>query len=279
MKLSRKWWVSTITYALALIMLGACSSLVHTFMPDSRTVSGPLTQAASDGKAIKGDVHAASTQVGSSAQQIVNDGNDGKSRTAPTGPKPDGYLFTLFDRIVSNGSILLNQSGKLADIEARVQSLTDKVQAGATAFDQYKADTQKVMDGKDTTIAAQNKKIESLESVFMGWIHGLMLAVTLIFAANIGVCFMVKDFKIAVCVAIGCIVALVSLIVMGRVYDITFAHVDQIIWGLGITLGVCVLWFIVDVACRGSIAAAMKTSPVQDIEDLAAAVEKRLAVK
>lgn len=277
MKLSRRWWVSTATYIAALIVLAACSTIIKPDPPkaDPHTVSDPLAGATTDGKAVKDGVHAASINVGTGAGQIVADGKTGMVQTQPNGPKADNDLYTLFGRIVTNGLGLVDQGSKLAALETKVDSLNSKVEAGATAFQQYKTQTDAALADKDAKIAAgakqheaDQKEIASLKSTFTNWVHLLMLGVTLLFAANIAICFWIQDFKIAVVVGIGCVVAMVSLVVMNRVYQITDAHADGIIYTLGGIVAFCILYFIIEVLCRGSVSAALKSTPIKDVEDV-----------
>ncbi len=223
-------------------MMLVCACIVACVSKNSSqagNVSNGLDASQHSASEIGAGVHAATTNTAALGKAIVSAGQKGQAATSQGSPKADPTLWNLFTAITGYGGQVTDQSSELGGLEKQVSGLVTAIGQNKKDFDAYKTST-------DKTIADKDAKIASLQSQFMHWIHGLMILLTLGLAADIGLFFIDHDVKITVVVGIVCIVGMVALVIMSRIYQLADAHADGIIIALGAGGAGAVGWFLYD---------------------------------
>ncbi len=202
-------------------------------------------------------VTAAATQVSGSATEIVTDANAGHTQT-PESLRPT--LDPFWSRIVANGQILLAQGDALGAVRKDIDTLRGEVQAGQRAL----ADTKSALDAEKAGRAKDNQdwqaKLDKANSQWERMFRTISWLAIVAIGISVTVGVLMHDFRISIAGGAGGLAVVVACMIVGQIQH-------WLPWVAGGLIAVVVLWILIETILRGSLKAAIRSNPIQDITD------------
>lgn len=245
-------------FALMLCIVALTGVLMLGCQPAAPDGVAALTQAEDHTSALSGQVGAAATQATSAGQAVVATAQQGASVTPPADKT---VLDPYWMRLIGLGQGIVAQGDNLQSIRVQIDQLRSEVAAGKQQLTTALA----ALDAEKQARAADNqaweKKLAAANSAWetmfrrVAWIA--IAAIGLAVAAG----FLLHDFQISIAGGAGGLAVVLACMVLGQVQH-------WLPWIVGGLVVVVVAWVLIEWYLRGSLAAAIKTNPLQDMEDL-----------
>lgn len=233
----------------AFVTLGGCQS---------PRFDAPWAQADTHAESIGEKVNAAATQVSGTAAEIVTTAREGRNAT-PEAVRP--RLDPFWSRIIASGHMLYLQSDALIAVRKDIDALRAEVQAGQRelkntliALEEEKAGRAKDNQVWEQKLAKANSKWETGFRT-ISWLAIVSIGI------SVALGFMLHDFRISIAGGAGGLAVVVVCMIVGQIQA-------WLPWVAGGLVAVAIAWVLVEAAIRRSFWQAIRTSPVQDVEDL-----------
>ena len=244
------WFLALMLFNLGVLTLIGCQ------LTADPTVAA-LGQAEDHAAGISGKVGAAATQATSAGQAVVQTAQEGSAKTPPAAKE---VLDPYWLRLVGLGQGVMAQGDVLQGIRADVDALKGEVKQG-------KLDLAAALDAvaREKSARAEDAKTfeKKLADANSAWAR-MFRTVSWLAIAAIGIAVTVgvllKDYRISIAGGAGGGATLLACMIAGQLEH-------WLPWLVGGLVAVVVLWVGIETLLRGSFSAALKTTPLQDIED------------
>ncbi len=203
-------------------------------------------------------VSSAATQVSGSATEIASAARAGHDAT-PENVRP--ALDPFWSRIIANAQVLLAQGSALTDVRKDIDTLKSEVQAGKKEMQQTAAALEAEKKGRAEDNTAWEKKLSAAnskwESMFctISWLAIVAIGI----AVAVGV--LMHDFRISVAGGAGGLAVVIACMIVGQIQH----WLPWVAGGLILAVG---LWVLIETLIRGSFWQAIKTNPIEDVQEL-----------
>lgn len=217
----------------------------------------PWAHADSHAEDIGQKVTDAATKVSGSATEIVTAAREGHNAT-PEAVRPT--LDPYWVKILANGQIMLGQGDALKSIRQDIDALRTEVQAGQHEL----ASTKSALDAEKSGRAKDNqdweKKLTAANSQWERMFRTISWLAIVAIGISVTVGVLMHDFRISVAGGAGGFAVVIACMIVGQIQH-------WLPWVAGGLLAVVALWILIETILRGSLSAAIRTNPVQDITD------------
>lgn len=215
------------------------------------------TQADTHAGDIGQKVDAAAAKVSGTAGEIITAARDGHSATPePVRPALDPFWI----KIIANGQSMLAQGDALKAVRQDVDALRSEVQSGQRQL----KDALSALEGEKAGRAQDNKqwekKLAAANSQWEGMFRAIAWLAIIAIGISVTVGVLMHDFRVSIAGGAGGIAVVVACMIVGQIQR-------WLPWVTGGILAAVALWVLVESFLRGSLRAAIRTTPLQDIRD------------
>lgn len=233
----------------AFVALGGCQA---------PRFDAPWAQADTHAESIGEKVNAAATQVSGTAAEIVTTAREGRNAT-PEAIRPK--LDPFWSRIVASGHMLYLQSDALIAVRKDIDALRAEVQAGQRELKSTLAALEDEKTGRAKDNKAWEEKLAKANGKWEAGFRTISWLAIVSIGISVALGFMLHDFRISIAGGAGGMAVVIACMVVGQIQA-------WLPWVAGGLVVLAIAWVLIEAAIRRSFWQAIRTSPVQDFEDL-----------
>jgi len=233
----------------ALALLGCYSGKVHYYgdWPKADAHVADIGQKVTD----------AAMKVSGSAGEIVTAARDGRNATPePVRPTLDPFWI----KIVANGQLMLAQGDALKAIHQDIDTLRGEVQAGQKQLKEAMTALESEKSGRAQDNKEWEKKLAAANSQWERMFRTIAWLAIVAIGISVTVGVLMHDFRVSIAGGAGGMAVVVACMIVGQIQH-------WLPWVAGGLLVAVALWVLIETILRGSLQAAIRTTPLQDIRD------------
>ncbi len=243
----------TLFLSLLIVLIGAFYGCASQNIPES-SWSDVDTHADDIGQ----KVSSAATQVSGSAAEIATAARAGHDAT-PENVRP--VLDPFWSRIIANSQVLLAQGNALADVRKDIDTLKAEVQAGKKEMQQTAAALEAEKKGRADDNTAWEKKLSAANSKWESMFRTISWLAIVAIGIAVAIGVLMHDFRISIAGGAGGLAVVIACMIVGQIQH----WLPWVAGGLILVVG---LWVLIESLVRGSFWQAIKTNPIEDVQEL-----------
>lgn len=242
------------------LLLGVMLALIGAFYGCASQALPASSWSGADSRAhdIGQKVSSAAAQVSGSAAEIASAARAGHDAT-PENVRPT--LDPFWSRILANAQVLVTQGSALADIRKDIDTLKAEVQAGKKEMQQTAAALEAEKKGRTEDNTAWEKKLTAANSKWESMFRTISWLAIVAIGIAVAVGVLMHDFRISIAGGAGGLAVVIACMIVGHIQH----WLPWVAGGLILVVG---LWVLIESLIRKSFWQAIKTNPMQDVQDL-----------